>query len=251
VRAGQRAEELALDELLGQRRAVDLDERMRRARPVVVDELREEALPRAGIAREQDAHVERRDERDLFERLRQGRAAPDDAGQIQTSPHRPGGVCLVARPTPDDDAIEELCDVACERLGERAIARRERIGLGPPLQVEDPARRLGSDRRAHHRFDARAPYALALGESGIEQRRRRHDGLARRHRLGDHAPRHHRADALDLLRIQPVRDPPALRVRPLAVSDLQVSLPRPDSDGDRLERFTQQRLHVLVERQPK
>ena len=249
MRAGQRAEELALDELLGQRRAIDLDERMRRARPVVVDQLREQALPRARVTRQEDAHIERRDERDLLERLRQRGAAADDSGEIESRAHGACGIRIVARPMPDDDAIEQLRDVPRERLGERPVTRGERVGLGPPLQIEDAARRVRTDGRTHHRFDARAPHALALRESRIEQCRRRHDGLAGRQGLGDHSTRDHRANPLHLLRIQAVGDPPALRVRPLAVGDLEISLPRPDADRDRLERLAQQRLHVVVEGQ--
>ena len=45
------AEQLALEQRLGQRRAVELDERCRRAGAVLVDSLRDELLARAALAR--------------------------------------------------------------------------------------------------------------------------------------------------------------------------------------------------------
>jgi hypothetical protein len=65
VAPGQRAEQLALDERLGQAAAVELDERLPRARPAVVDRAREDALSRARLPGEEHRDVQGRDEGDL------------------------------------------------------------------------------------------------------------------------------------------------------------------------------------------
>src|SRR5690606_17305565 len=73
------AEQLALDELLGERRAVDRDERARAARAARVDGARDDVLAGAALAEEQD-----RGRVDLLEALehaehgRQRGRAPDE-----------------------------------------------------------------------------------------------------------------------------------------------------------------------------
>ena len=73
VRAGERAllvaEELRLDQILRQRRAVHLDERLLRARRVVVDRVRDQLLAGARLAAQQHRRVRRRDLRDLLVHL--------------------------------------------------------------------------------------------------------------------------------------------------------------------------------------
>ena len=62
-RAGERAldvaEQLALEQLLGQRRAVERDERLLRARARAVDRARDRALAGAGLAGDQHGHARR------------------------------------------------------------------------------------------------------------------------------------------------------------------------------------------------
>src|SRR5207244_30333 len=76
------AEELGLEERLGERRAVDREERRRAPRAVEVDRLRDELLPRAGLALDQhgDLRVGHLVE-DREERAHGGRAA-DDVGVV-------------------------------------------------------------------------------------------------------------------------------------------------------------------------
>src|SRR5262249_50393261 len=67
VRAGHGAEELALEERLGERSAVELDEGRRRTRAAVVTESGDARLASAGRPGEQHPHVERRCDRDTLE----------------------------------------------------------------------------------------------------------------------------------------------------------------------------------------
>ena len=70
VRAGERAflvaEQLRFDQILRQRRAADLDERLLGARRVVVDRVRDQLLAGAGFAAQQHGRVGRRDLGDLL-----------------------------------------------------------------------------------------------------------------------------------------------------------------------------------------
>src|SRR5207245_1774405 len=77
VRAGERPEELALEERLGQRRAVERDEGVSGAGPVVMDDARELALPGARLAGQEHVHVEGRHQGDVMKRGGQRRAAAD------------------------------------------------------------------------------------------------------------------------------------------------------------------------------
>ena len=65
-RAALVTEELTLDELLGQRRAVDRDERPRLPRRVDVDGAREEPFARPGLAAKEHRGVGLRGERDAL-----------------------------------------------------------------------------------------------------------------------------------------------------------------------------------------
>src|SRR5581483_11753292 len=59
-RAGDVAEQLALDDRVRERAAVDGDEGLPLARAVVVDRLRDELLARARLAADEDADIPRR-----------------------------------------------------------------------------------------------------------------------------------------------------------------------------------------------
>ena len=78
ARVGERAalvaEQLALEQLLGQRRAGDVHERPRRAVAGVVNHLRDEVLAGAALAGEQ--HRRRRAGRDLGDQVPQTRSSP-------------------------------------------------------------------------------------------------------------------------------------------------------------------------------
>ena len=85
-RARERAllvtEELALDQLGGDRRAVDLDERTRRERAFAVHVRGEQLLAGAGLAGKQHADVRSRDLRRLLDRLAEQRAPADHPGRL-------------------------------------------------------------------------------------------------------------------------------------------------------------------------
>ncbi len=79
VGAGERAllvtEELALEERLGERGAVERDERLLRARPELVDRARELALARAALARDEHGRARRGDlPSDAINLLHRGRS---------------------------------------------------------------------------------------------------------------------------------------------------------------------------------
>src|SRR5450432_2042026 len=76
------AEELALEERLGQRRAVQLDERALGARAALVDGGGDELLARSRLAREQHAGTRGRDLRDDLEDLLHGRGVADDVLEL-------------------------------------------------------------------------------------------------------------------------------------------------------------------------
>ncbi len=86
-RAGERAllvtEELGLEEMLGQRRAVDRHERLARARAVGVDGARDQLLARAGLAEDQDVRLRPRRLLHQLEHLRHGGAAAHDVLEAQ------------------------------------------------------------------------------------------------------------------------------------------------------------------------
>src|SRR4029453_15109370 len=63
------AEELGLEQVVGQRAAVDRDEAPRGARALLVDRARDELLAGASLALDQHRRARRRDARDLVEQL--------------------------------------------------------------------------------------------------------------------------------------------------------------------------------------
>ena len=85
-RAGERAllvaEQLRLDQAVGQRRAADLDERLLRAQRVVVDRVRDQLLAGARLAANQHGGVGARDLRDLLVDLPHRAAGADDVREV-------------------------------------------------------------------------------------------------------------------------------------------------------------------------
>ena len=128
-RAGERAllvtEQLALDELGRDRRAVHLDERPRRERALAVDVRGEQFLAGARTPREQHAHVRSRHLRRLLDGLPKRRAPPDHLRRVADQLAEPLVLALQV------GALERVLDheqhaVAGERLlqkVERAAAR--------------------------------------------------------------------------------------------------------------------------------
>src|SRR5690606_18483663 len=86
VGAGERAlhvpEELALEELVRNRRAVDLDQRPVRPRAPGMDHVRDELLADTGFALDQHAGVRLRDGLEAREHLLQRRALADDPAEV-------------------------------------------------------------------------------------------------------------------------------------------------------------------------
>ena len=87
IRAGERAslvaEELAFEQGLGQRRAVDGDERAPRPVAVLVNGARRQLLPGAGLAADQDGAVRRRQLADAAVDLAHGGAVADHVVRLQ------------------------------------------------------------------------------------------------------------------------------------------------------------------------
>ena len=75
---GDVAKELTLEQVLGDRAAVDLDERAAFARAVLVDGAGDEFLARAALAVDEHCGIGGRDELDLLQHLLQSRTVPDD-----------------------------------------------------------------------------------------------------------------------------------------------------------------------------
>ena len=86
LRAGERAllvaEQLGLDQALGQRRAAHLDERLLGAQRVVVDRVRDELLAGARLAADQHRRVRLGDLRDLLVHLAHRSARADDVREV-------------------------------------------------------------------------------------------------------------------------------------------------------------------------
>lgn len=175
VRSPLRPEELALDERLRQRSAVDLDEGLERAWPVQVDRSRERGLPRTGGPAQEDRHVERSDESDMAEDVRErGRRARDGVDAVELRAERGGRI--VERAT-DEEARCEGLDLARESLDEAPVGLLEGPRRVAPLQVENPDSRV-RNRRAEDGADPAQGDRLELSEARILDRRRRADRLA-------------------------------------------------------------------------
>src|SRR5690606_17338720 len=80
-------EELAFEQLVRDRRAVDLDQRTLAARAARVDHVRDELLADARLALNQHARARLRDGLEPREHLLQGRAFADDAAEVHRDLH--------------------------------------------------------------------------------------------------------------------------------------------------------------------
>ena len=142
-RAAHVPEELALEERLGERGAVDRHERPLAAQAVAVDGARDELLARAALARDQDGARARRDAGDGLVDLDHGRRAADHAAELLARLRQLG---LRLRPTAEGpaDRRAELLDV--HRLAD--VVDRPR-GDGQHRRVDRPER--GHDHHRHLR----------------------------------------------------------------------------------------------------
>src|SRR5690349_10575371 len=119
MRPRERPEELALEERLGERRAVHLDERLPGARTVVVDGAGDLRLAGARLAGEQHAHVERRDQGDLTQERAERLTSADDVVEAERAARGSGGVgaLTLAREQP----VRERRQLQREELGDALI----------------------------------------------------------------------------------------------------------------------------------
>jgi hypothetical protein len=246
MRAGKRPEELALDQRLGERGAVQGDERMAGARPVVVDRARELALPGAGLAGQQHVDVERRRERELLQDGRERRAPADDVRYVEERADRRRRVGGRPLPLAVEHAVDERCQVRGEGLGARAVRFRERALPERLLQIQHAAREVHADRRADDRLDAAEPDALEAAEALVEQRRIGDDRLPGRDRLRDDAARDRAAHAVDLVGGVAMRRGPTRGARVLVVVQLEVALAGVGDLDDQPEGVAEKRLGLFT-----
>jgi hypothetical protein len=168
-------EELALDQRLRYRSAVDLDERLQRPWAVGVDDRSDQALSGAGVSGQEDREVERGGQRDLLEELGEGSARADQAVDRETTAIGQGGIVPLGDPATSEQSRRQRREVTGEEESELTILRGERPGRAPAPEVEDPARGALADGNAEDRVDTTLADTLLVFETGIEQRRRRLD----------------------------------------------------------------------------
>src|SRR5262245_44153749 len=85
VRTPRVAEQLVFEQVVRYRPAIDRDEGKAASRPQMVDGLRAQLLPRAGLAGNQHRHPASRDPWDLLEDLDELRISPDELHQTHLS----------------------------------------------------------------------------------------------------------------------------------------------------------------------
>src|SRR5262249_4073995 len=161
------AEELVLEERLGDRAAVHDDEGPLVPRRQVVDRARDELLAGAALAEEGDGDVGGRHHRDaLVELFGPRRAADEDVGLARAA--RPAGAPVAERALdaePELGAVERLAD---EVEGAVAHPERGRLGAGSAgLGGDDDPRALRPGADAVERLDA----------AGVEVEENRVEGL--------------------------------------------------------------------------
>ncbi len=136
-RTGERAllvaEQLALEQRLGQRGAVDLDERAVRAPAQAVDRARDQLLARAGLARDEHGRVGRRNALDQLQNRNERTAAADDFLEIVNRLDLLKEVRVLSTQAGLFLLHQDfLGDVHEHRPGELAAG----VGPGPPLDPE-------------------------------------------------------------------------------------------------------------------
>ena len=163
------AEELALEQLARQRRAVDRDERLRAARTRGVDVARHQLLAGAALALEQDRRAARRDARGDREHALQRRGARDDAALAARRAAGVGaGAAALARPARARMLAHQVQEIGRrERLGEEV----ERAELHRRDRVLDRA-----VRRHHHHRQAGMPLLHRRQQLGAGHARHPHVG---------------------------------------------------------------------------
>ena len=121
-RAFHVAEELALEQLVRNRRAIDLDERPLAARAARVDHVRHELLADAGLAFDEHARRRLRDGLEPHEHLLQRRALADDAAEVHRDLHFLAQIVALALELVAQPRVLLECRA---QLALRSIARRD------------------------------------------------------------------------------------------------------------------------------
>ena len=173
VRSRERAlhvpEKLALEQLLGYRRAVHLDQWCLGARALRVDGARHEFLADTGFAENQHVRRRLRDGFDLRQHLSQRGAAPDDSAKI----HR--HVDLLAEVVALVLELFPESRVLCQRNSQFALRA---VALGHVLGRDQPAQHaalfVAMEYSGHHEVEnaavARHHLALLVHEFVVQQR---------------------------------------------------------------------------------
>src|ERR1700690_571551 len=215
----RRPEQLALDETVGDRRAVQLDERTATPRPVLVDRAGELRLARAGLAGDEHRDVEGRNELDLAQHRGQRSARADDIVEAHALSQR-GHVVGLVLPRAHEQGLDERGEMPDAQLGALDLSPGERSPRAAALDVKNADRRLPDDWNAEHRLDLRSLHTRTVTETGGEERRGAGDHFPLGHGFRDDAARDDGSNQLDLLVRAPCRAPrrgPLLRVGYLEV----------------------------------
>ena len=235
------AEELALDEGLGQRGAVQLDVGPLGAAAVLGDEARDQGLAGAGGAGQEHVDVERGDEAELAQDGGRGVAAADQRvdGEARAEGRRRIGVLA------DLGGGDGGRGVAREELGEVPHLGVE-AGAPVPVEIEHPERVRDADGDAQDGADAAGLDALAVLKARIGACRGGLEGLAARERGRDNAPRDKCANPCDVGVACLVGDPPArLGAAGVVIApDFDVALIRLGDVQHQLKRVAQHLLDV-------
>ena len=161
------AEELRLDELGGERAAVENDERLGSARAVRVQRLRDELFAGAGLAGDEDGGVARRDLADELHQLPHRAALPEDALELEALAEH--GDPLIAAPVEAREleiAREDRRDQAGEVDGRGPCGVVEGVRLRRVVEVEHPERgAAGDERDDQHRTQPERLDALLMVEA--------------------------------------------------------------------------------------
>jgi hypothetical protein len=179
-RAGERAaavaEELALEQGLGDRGAVDGEERLVGARRGAVDAARHELLAGAGLALDQHRDRRRRGALHQLEHLEHRAARADDLVEPVAVRHVAaqgadlGAQEVLARLDAREEArvLDRHRDAAGQRLEEGEIVVRERLVV-PPIQHLDDAdyALVGGERSAQQRAGGEAGGVIDAGEEAL------------------------------------------------------------------------------------
>ena len=180
------SEQLALDQRLGNRGAVEFDERLRRARAVVVNDPSDLTLSGPGLARDQHVDVQRRDQRHLTKHLSHGHASPDDRLHLEGGSPGKGRVGPLRHDPPRQESVRVRVDVTGKLFNTSALFLGERTWSTAPVEIDNP-QRLTPDRSADHGLNLPIPDASPPLETTVLKGGSRCDRLTGANSFGDDA----------------------------------------------------------------